>query len=38
MAIKLEIPTALTQARIFAKVPGAVLERHTNGKEEPYQD
>ena len=36
--LKLEIPTALTQARIFAKVPGAVLERHTNGEEEPYQD
>ena len=36
--LKLEIPTALKQARIFAKVPGAVLERPTNGEEEPYQD
>lgn len=36
--LKLEIPTALTQARLFAKVPGAILERHTNGQEEPYQD
>ena len=36
--LKLEIPTALAQPRIFAKVPGDVLERHTNGQEEPYQD
>jgi alpha-mannosidase len=36
--LKLEIPTALSQARVFAKVPGEVLERHTNGEEEPYQD
>ncbi|HLY42455.1 MAG TPA: glycoside hydrolase family 38 C-terminal domain-containing protein [Terracidiphilus sp.] len=36
--LKLEIPTALAQPRIFAKVPGQVLERHTNGEEEPYQD
>jgi alpha-mannosidase len=36
--LKLEVPTALTGARIFAKVPGAVLERRTNGEEEPYQD
>jgi alpha-mannosidase len=28
----------LKQARIFAKVPGAVIERRTNGEEEPYQD
>ena len=36
--LMLEVPTSLTQARIFAKVPGAVLERITNGEEEPYQD
>ncbi|HTX75651.1 MAG TPA: glycoside hydrolase family 38 C-terminal domain-containing protein [Terracidiphilus sp.] len=36
--LKLEIPTALAQPRIFAKVPGQVLERTTNGNEEPYQD
>ena len=36
--LKLEIPTALTQPKIFAKVPGAVLERRTNGEEEPCQD
>jgi len=36
--LKLEIPTALIDPRIFAKVPGAVLERKTNGEEEPYQD
>jgi alpha-mannosidase len=36
--LMLEIPTALTQPKIFAKVPGAVLERATNGEEEPYQD
>ena len=36
--LMLEIPTALNQARIFAKVPGAVIERHTNGEEEPCQD
>jgi alpha-mannosidase len=36
--LKLEIPTALQGAQIFAKVPGAVLERRTNGEEEPYQD
>ena len=36
--LKFEIPTALTQPRIFAKVPGAILERHTDGDEEPYQD
>ncbi|HUN86566.1 MAG TPA: glycoside hydrolase family 38 C-terminal domain-containing protein [Terracidiphilus sp.] len=36
--LKLEIPTALAQPRVFAKVPGQVLERHTNGQEEPYQD
>ena len=36
--LKLEIPTALTDPRIFAKVPGAIIERSTNGNEEPYQD
>jgi alpha-mannosidase len=36
--LKFEIPTALVRPRVFAKVPGAVLERHTNGQEEPYQD
>jgi alpha-mannosidase len=36
--LKLEIPTALTQPKFFAKVPGQVLERKTNGEEEPYQD
>jgi alpha-mannosidase len=36
--LMLEIPTALQHATIFAKVPGAVLERTTNGEEEPCQD
>ncbi len=36
--LKLEIPTALTQPRVYAKVPGCILERKTNGEEEPYQD
>ena len=36
--LKLEIPTALTSTKFFAKVPGTVLERKTNGEEEPYQD
>jgi alpha-mannosidase len=36
--LKLEIPTALTSPRVFAKVPGQVLERSVNGEEEPYQD
>jgi alpha-mannosidase len=36
--LKLEIPTALASPRIFAKVPGQVLERRVNGEEEPYQD
>ena len=36
--LKLEIPTALSQPKVFAKVPGQVLERGTNGEEEPYQD
>jgi alpha-mannosidase len=36
--LKLEIPTALANPKIFARVPGQVLERRTNGEEEPYQD
>jgi alpha-mannosidase len=36
--LKLEIPTALSQPKFFAKVPGQVLERKVNGEEEPYQD
>jgi alpha-mannosidase len=36
--LKLEIPTALAGSRVFAKVPGAILERTANGEEEPYQD
>lgn len=36
--LKLEVPTALSAAKIFAKVPGAVAQRQTNGEEEPYQD
>jgi alpha-mannosidase len=36
--LKLEIPTALAQPRVFAKVPGQILERRVNGQEEPYQD
>jgi alpha-mannosidase len=36
--LKLEIPTALTEPEIHAKVPGAALRRTTNGEEEPYQD
>ena len=36
--LKLEIPTALKQPRVFAKVPGQILERRVNGQEEPYQD
>lgn len=36
--LKLEIPTALAHSKVFAMVPGAILERATNGNEEPYQD
>jgi len=36
--LKLEIPTALAQPKMYVKVPGAVWERHVNGEEEPYQD
>jgi alpha-mannosidase len=36
--LKLEIPTALVQPKIYARVPGEVIERRTTGEEEPYQD
>lgn len=36
--MKLEVPTVLARPRLFAKVPGEILERRTNGEEEPYQD
>lgn len=36
--LKLEIPTAFTEPRVFAKVPGAAIERKVNGDEEPCQD
>jgi alpha-mannosidase len=36
--LKLEVPTAFSSPRVFAKVPGAAIERQTNGEEEPYQD
>lgn len=36
--LMLEVPTALTGPRAFAKIPGAVIERAVNGGEEPYQD
>ena len=36
--LKLEVPIALSSPRVFAKVPGAVIERQPNGEEEPYQD
>jgi alpha-mannosidase len=36
--LKLEIPMALSSPRVFAKVPGAIIERTPNGDEEPYQD
>ncbi|MHB1960138.1 MAG: glycoside hydrolase family 38 N-terminal domain-containing protein [Acidobacteriaceae bacterium] len=36
--LKLEIPTALTDPKVFAMVPGTILERNTSGNEEPYQD
>jgi alpha-mannosidase len=34
----LEVPIALSSPRVFAKVPGAAIERQPNGEEEPYQD
>jgi alpha-mannosidase len=36
--LKLEVPIAFAQPRIFVKTPGAVVERYVNGEEEPYQD
>ncbi len=36
--LKLEVPTRFDSGKVFAKVPGAALERSTNGNEEPYQD
>jgi len=36
--LKLEVPLALSGPRVFAKVPGAIVERAVNGNEEPYQD
>ena len=36
--LKLEVPLALSGPRVFAKVPGAIIERAVNGNEEPYQD
>ncbi|HEV2864275.1 MAG TPA: glycoside hydrolase family 38 C-terminal domain-containing protein [Pyrinomonadaceae bacterium] len=36
--LKLEVPTALSSPRVFAKVPAAAAERQVNGDEEPYQD
>jgi alpha-mannosidase len=36
--LKLEIPTALTDAQVFAKVPGATIERTATGSEEAAQD
>ena len=36
--LKLEIPTVFANARVYAKVPGAILERRADGDEEPYQD
>jgi len=36
--LKLEVPTLLKEPKLYAMVPGAVLERRANGEEEPYQD
>jgi alpha-mannosidase len=36
--LKLEVPTALSGAKVRAMVPGAVASTPTNGNEEPYQD
>jgi len=36
--LMLEIPTALAQPKIYARVPGEIIERGTTGEEEPYQD
>ncbi|HEV7905123.1 MAG TPA: glycoside hydrolase family 38 C-terminal domain-containing protein [Pyrinomonadaceae bacterium] len=36
--LKLEVPTAFAAPRVFAKVPGAAIERQPDGDEQPYQD
>ncbi len=36
--LKLELPTALADTKFYAKVPGGIVERKSNGEEEPYQD
>ncbi len=36
--LKLEVPTLLTHPKVYAQVPGGVIERRPNGEEEPYQD
>ncbi len=36
--LKLEVPTAFASPRVFAKVPGAAVERPPDGDEQPYQD
>ena len=36
--LKLEIPTALNEPRVFAMVPGAVAEWPTDGDEQTYHD
>jgi alpha-mannosidase len=36
--LELEIPTLMTDPKVFVKVPGTILERRPNGEEEPYQD
>ncbi|HWB52573.1 MAG TPA: glycoside hydrolase family 38 C-terminal domain-containing protein, partial [Tepidisphaeraceae bacterium] len=36
--LKLELPTKLGKPTVYAKVPGAVVQRRPTGGEEPYQD
>ena len=36
--LKLEVPTRLNSSKVFAKVPGAIIQRIPNGDEEPCQD
>ncbi|MEO6966386.1 MAG: glycoside hydrolase family 38 C-terminal domain-containing protein, partial [Acidobacteriaceae bacterium] len=36
--LKLEIPTAMADPKVFAMVPGAVATWPTNGYEQPYHD
>ena len=36
--LKLEVPTRFLSPKVFAKVPGAALQRAPDGNEEPYQD